>query len=292
MMIATMEPDPNNPAIQAGYALTRGTALRSRLMEAVRTFGVRCFRLNPLGRRSATRADLLVLANSCNKEVLPRGVGEKTVTGLQIGTQVKEARPAPPPSDKTTFHWSGRFVDHKGFELLILAAARLKSERPEIFARIHVVMTASGPLEGRFRKMISERGMDEQFEFLGWITLDEMNAVWGRTDAFVFTSLRETTGMALQEAMMRAVTPIVIDNGGPGEMVTSECGIKVSGKDLDDLVGCLADGLARCVEQPSEVAELGKRARERALEHYSWDAVGAKMRELYKPLLASAPTSR
>ena len=68
--------------------------------------------------------------------------------------------------------------------------------------------------------------------------------------------------------------------------------IKVSGKDLDDLVGCLADGLARCVEQPSEVAELGRSARERALEHYSWDAVGAKMRELYKPLLASAPTSR
>lgn len=84
---------------------------------------------------------------------------------------------------------------------------------------------------------------------------------------------------------MRAVAPIVIDNGGPGEMVTDESGVKVSGVNFEDLVANLAKAMVRLVEDPRLGAKMGGMARERALKFYSWDAVGAQMLELYDDLL-------
>jgi glycosyltransferase involved in cell wall biosynthesis len=176
-------------------------------------------------------------------------------------------------------------VDHKGLELLIRAVGHLKTTFPDVYKEVRVVVSGSGPLEKFYRDLIAELGLDEAFEFLGWVTLDEMNAIWDRSHAFIFTSLRETTGMALQEAMMREVAPIVVDNGGPGEMVTDESGIKVTGENLEELVSHLANAMMDLTQDPARGMEMGVKARERALKHYSWDAVGSQMLDLYKALL-------
>jgi glycosyltransferase involved in cell wall biosynthesis len=176
-------------------------------------------------------------------------------------------------------------VDHKGLEILIRAVDHLKTRSPGSYKDVRVVVSGSGPLEEFYRNLIGELGLEDAFEFLGWVTLDEMNAIWDRSHAFVFTSLRETTGMALQEAMMREVAPIVIDNGGPGEMVTDESGIKVAGENLEELVSHLANAMTALTQNPARGFEMGVKARERALKHYSWDAVGSQMLDLYRTLL-------
>ena len=259
--------------------------MRSRIIESIRSMAVKFFRFNPVGLLTAWKADLLVMANGANQKVMPRAIRDKAVTGLQIGTPIMAARPCPKLDGSIVFHWSGRFVDHKGLEILIRAVARLKFTLPEVYRNVRVVISGSGPLENFYRELISSLGLEEVFEFLGWVTLDEMNAIWDRSHVFVFTSLRETTGMALQEAMMRAVAPIVIDNGGPGEMVTEDSGIRVSGENFEELVSCLADGMASLAESPERGIELGIKARQRALKYYSWDAVGSQMLDLYEALL-------
>lgn len=267
--------------------------IKSKVLESIRTLAVRFFKFNPVGFLTAWKADLLVMANGANQKVLPSAIRRKAVTGLQIGTPVIEPRVPPPVDKEIVFHWSGRFVDHKGLELLIRAVAFLKEEEPKIYQRVRVVISGSGPLEKFYRGLIASLKLEEVFEFLGWVTLDEMNAIWDRSHCFVFTSLRETTGMALQEAMMRAVMPIVIDNGGPGEMVTDESGIKVSGVDFETLVAQLAKAMATIVKAPDLGVKKGEIARRRALQFYSWDAVGAQMLDLYDDLLkGEAPTLR
>lgn len=259
--------------------------MRSRIMESIRSMAVKFFRFNPVGLLTAWKADLLVMANASNQKVMPKAIRDKAVTGLQIGTPIISARPCPELDGPIVFHWSGRFVDHKGLEILIRAVDHLKTNAPSVYRNIRVVVSGSGPLEKFYRKLINELGLAEAFEFLGWVTLAEMNAIWDRSHVFVFTSLRETTGMALQEAMMREVAPIVIDNGGPGEMVTEDSGIKVSGEDFQELVSHLADGMAALAEEPEKGIQMGIKARERALEYYSWDAVGSQMLGLYEALL-------
>jgi len=259
--------------------------MRSRIMESIRSMAVKFFRFNPVGFLTAWKADLLVMANGSNQKVMPKAIRDKAVTGLQIGTPIISARPCPELDGPIVFHWSGRFVDHKGLEILIRAVDHLKTNAPSVYRNVRVVVSGSGPLEKFYRKLINELGLAEAFEFLGWVTLAEMNAIWDRSHVFVFTSLRETTGMALQEAMMREVAPIVIDNGGPGEMVTEDSGIKVSGEDFQKLVSQLADGMAALAEEPEKGIRMGIRARERALKYYSWDAVGSQMLGLYEALL-------
>ena len=259
--------------------------IRSHIIESIRTVAVKFFRFNPVGLLTAWKADLLVMANGANQKVMPETIRDKAVTGLQIGTPIISARPCPALDGPIVFHWSGRFVDHKGLEILIRAVAHLRSNSPNIYRKISVVISGSGPLEKFYRKLIGSLELEEAFEFLGWVTLSEMNAIWDRSHVFVFASLRETTGMALQEAMMREVAPIVIDNGGPGEMVTKDSGIKVSGEDFQELVLHLADGMAALAEEPEKGIQMGIKARERALKYYSWDAVGSQMMGLYEALL-------
>lgn len=259
--------------------------MRSRIMESIRTVAVKFFRFNPVGLLTAWKADLLVMANGANQKAMPQAIRDKAVTGLQIGTPIMAARPCPALDGPIVFHWSGRFVDHKGLEILIRAVAHLKSDSPDVYRKVKVVISGSGPLEKFYRKLIDSLELENAFEFLGWVTLDEMNTIWDRSHAFIFTSLRETTGMALQEAMMREVAPIVIDNGGPREMVTEDCGIKVSGENFEDLMSHLADGMASLVEAPERGIQMGIKSRERALKYYSWDAVGAQMLDLYEGLL-------
>jgi len=85
--------------------------------------------------------------------------------------------------------------------------------------------------------------------------------------------------------MVRGVPPIVIDNGGPSEIVTAESGLKISADTYESLVENYREAMTRYVENPETLVPLGAAARERILENYSWQAVGSRMDGLYRDLL-------
>ena len=150
--------------------------MRSRIMESIRTVAVKFFRFNPVGLLTAWKADLLVMANGANQKVMPETIRDKAVTGLQIGTPIMSARPCPALDGPIVFHWSGRFVDHKGLEILIRAVAHLRSNSPNVYRKISVVISGSGPLEKFYRKLIGSLELEDAFEFLGWVSLDKTDA--------------------------------------------------------------------------------------------------------------------
>jgi len=262
---------------------------RSPIIEKIRSLGVRYFRLNPLGRLAVSNADLVVLANSTNSGALPEKVLAKTVVGQQIGTDAVPARELEVDPEKFVFRWIGRLIDHKGLEILIDVISLLKEIEPEIFSKIQIIVSGSGPLAAYYRKLIREREIETTFEFVEWLSEEEMNSIWNRSRAFLFTSLRETTGLALLEAMTRGVPPVIIDNGGPSEIVTDETGYKISAPTYPELLRKYAETMVRCVRDPDHLELLGLRARERAIAHYSWEAVGLKMKTFYHRVLEGLP---
>lgn len=259
--------------------------IRNRVTERIRNFGVRYFRWNPIGNLASSMADLIVLANGANLDCLPKKAREKSLVGLQIGTEPAKARPTPSTDGAIVFRWVGRMIDHKGMELLIDVLESLRDFRPEIFERLQVVVSGGGPLTKHYRELIHKKDLGRVFEFVAWLSEKEMDELWGRCHAFLFTSLRETTGLALMEAMVRGVPPIVIDNGGPSEIVTGESGVKISADTYEGLVENYREALTRYVENPEALVPMGAAARERILENYSWEAVVSRMDELYRDLL-------
>jgi len=265
--------------------------IKNPLTEKIRNFGVRFFRWNPIGNLTTSKADLIVLANGANVDCLPTKARDKSIVGLQIGTGLAPARPAPSVDGNIVFRWVGRLVDHKGLEILLDVLESIRESRPDIFERIKVVISGDGPLKGYYRDLIKRKNLDEPIEFAEWLSDEEMDELWSRCHAFLFTSLRETTGLALMEAMVRGVPPIVIDNGGPSEIVTADCGLKISGADYEELKKNYQNAIIRSVEDPGLLVSLGEAARARVIQRYSWDAVGDQMDSLYEKLLNSPNTA-
>lgn len=264
--------------------------IRNRIWERLRTLMVRSLKYNPIVCAMGRRTSKLVLANGFNLEVLPQSLRKKLIVGIQLGThEIAPLAQRPGKSDgAVTIHWSGRFVDHKGFEVLIRAMKWLHDNKPTELERMRFIATAAGPLENYYTTLLRLWQLDTHTDITGWLSQDKLQEVWKETDIFVFTSLRETTGMALQEAMMRGIPSVVIRNGGPAEMVTDTCGVRIDCVSLDQMASDLAASLLRLVSDPGLRVRMGAAAADRSRQLYSWEAVGNRMASVYEEVIAAS----
>jgi len=266
--------------------------IRHRFREWVRDAVVATLAWNPLFRLSMRRVSRLVLATNSGRAALPPAIDAKAIGPFQIA-----APPAPPPAANLpppgwiTGHfrvlWSGRLEDHKGLELLIHAVHQLQRENAPVLADLQVIITGNGPERTGYERRIREGGLEAFFHFAGFLPREEYEALWHYSDVFVFTSLRETTGVALIEAMGRGKPVVVIDNGGPGEMVAPDGGIRVACSTLEEAVGGFARALSELHASPSLRARLGRNAKALVEANFTWEAVSARMRALYEEVAAS-----
>jgi glycosyltransferase involved in cell wall biosynthesis len=102
-----------------------------------------------------------------------------------------------------------------------------------------------------------------------------------------FPSIREFGGAVVVEAMMMGLVPIVVDYGGPGELVTKSTGYTVPMGSRAEIVARFREILSRLIAEPSIIAEMGERARDRVLTHFTWDAKARQTLEVYRWVLKS-----
>ena len=86
--------------------------------------------------------------------------------------------------------------------------------------------------------------------------------------------------MALLEAMACRVACIASDVGGVGAAI-GDAGMTVRSGDEEGF----ASAIRTLIDEPQLRAELGRRARVRALERYDSDAWGESILEVYRSLL-------
>ena len=103
-------------------------------------------------------------------------------------------------------------------------------------------------------------------------------------DIFVLPSMVEGLSLSLLEAMACGVPSVATDVGSDGEALRG-AGMVVDPKDLD---GQLRLALRTLVEFPEFRAELGRRARARAVERYSLSDNLDRLLALYRELRPAA----
>ena len=92
-------------------------------------------------------------------------------------------------------------------------------------AELHVI--GDGPYRATLERQVSEYGLSSIVTFTGWVEHTKLQSHLGRAHAFVFPSLREFGGGVVVEAMASGLPSIVVNYGGPGELVTDKCGIRL-----------------------------------------------------------------
>ncbi len=145
----------------------------------------------------------------------------------------------------------GGNMQRKGLGVLIQAAPRVIAGRPDV----KFIVVGSDPNLGKMQKMCRTLGVENHFEFVGWVPNDKLRNLYYSASVFVMPSLMEAFGVAILEAMA-AGTPVVATKvGGIPELIQSgENGLLV---EPDDPEG-LADALLLVLKDSSLAARLGR----------------------------------
>lgn len=109
------------------------------------------------------------------------------------------------------FVCSGRMVDYKGFDLAIRAVA---SANPAIRLDIYGDGETRAPIEALAQTL----GVADRVRFLGWFGNAALIEALGQYRGYVFPTLAEANGIAMQEAMMLGLPVIATRWGGPAHL--------------------------------------------------------------------------
>ncbi len=170
----------------------------------------------------------------------------------------------------------GRLVPLKGLDMAILAARPLLRT-----GRGHFDIVGDGPMRAELEALVAREGIAEAVTFHGWVAHDAVQDIACRSSVFVFPSVRDFGGGAVLEAMALGLAPVVVDYGGPGELVSAERGIAVPLASREAIVARLTDILTDLAERPERTGTLGRAARAFAMTRLTWAAKADAMREIY-----------
>jgi hypothetical protein len=274
---------------------------RHPLLESGRKIRNSMRKVSPLWRWQLSRTNALIVANTATRALLPPTARRRSFL-MQIGTDeiLPESETASQSSDDigaserggthaVKVLWGGVQVGWKGLELLIRALPLVK-EAAE--TSIELMITGTGPDRAYFESLVDQLGLRDSTRFLGWVSRDTYRSLLKSCDIFIFTSLRETTGAALLEAMGQGKPTVVIDHGGPADIATEATSIKVKPESPGAAIEGLAEGLRILISDPGLRRELGGAAHRRIRDTYSWPAVVHETLRIYRSVLTSEPTDR
>jgi glycosyltransferase involved in cell wall biosynthesis len=154
------------------------------------------------------------------------------------------------------------------------AFARLLKAVPDV----RLTLVGKGPDETRWRRLADTLGISEHIEWVQWVDRNELPALYGAHDIFLFPSLHDSGGMVVLEAMAHGLPVVCFDLGGPGVMVDDSCGrvVATKGKSETDVVNELAEALIGLVTNSSVWSQLHNRALNRT-KYFSWKNLVCRM---------------
>lgn len=184
-------------------------------------------------------------------------------------------------ADEISLFMVGRFVAKKGFATGIRAMQHLRSQHEKI--RLYLI--GSGLLEGEYRALMKDAGVEDTTTLLGEVLPSELQDYYSACDIFLMPSERlpsDGLNVVVVEAMACA-RPIVASSVGGNDLVVSE-GINgylhrpSDAKDLAEKVSLLA-------RDPSLRQAMGEKSRVMVDEHFNWKAIARYYLVRYHELL-------
>ncbi|MDV7144372.1 glycosyltransferase family 4 protein [Tropicimonas sp. TH_r6] len=251
--------------------------------------------LNALQLRSSARvgkalrrADTVIAATSENQAVLQDRFGVRALqfaenaipdTWLASGEQRPAVDHDRAEGGALRLIWIGSLEARKAPDLLIDALSRL------ISTAWHLDIVGSGPLDGVAQDMVRDRGLETQIRFHGQIPRDQVQALLGRADTHLITSMSEGNPTTLWETMAAGVPTITLDHNGMHDVVCPSCGIRVPLGTWDQTCDAFAAAIMTLIEAPDRLAAL-KRGTCACREGYRWSRRAEDWMRIYRDTMA------
>jgi glycosyltransferase involved in cell wall biosynthesis len=144
-----------------------------------------------------------------------------------------------------------------------------------------LIVIGDGPDRAEHEQFVAMHGLQNCVTFRGLMPQADMAAEMRRSQVFVFPSLREFGGGVILEAMACALPCLIVDYGGPGELVSATTGVKLPMRPREELVASLRIAMERLAADPDACRRMGEAAAAEVRREHTWDAKAEKIRQMY-----------
>lgn len=198
----------------------------------------------------------------------------------EIGTDP----PPPPAGTPPRVAFLGRLVPYKGADMLLEAAIPLLRE-----GKMTLEIIGGGPQMAELQAVVAREKLADRVALPGWVAHEQVRSHLATAQIFAFPSVREFGGGVVLEAMAMGLAPVVLDYGGPAELIPAGCGTIVPMGDRDSIIRSFRDTLARLCADPAAVHATGLRAQHHVRANFTWAAKARQLLQVYQWALQGAP---
>jgi glycosyltransferase involved in cell wall biosynthesis len=243
------------------------------------------YRFLPGYRSMGEQSSALIVASRSTWAELPERWRDRAVYIPENGIDPKRfiTRAERVPSGPLRMIFVGRLVPYKGADMLIDAAAHALRD-----GRVCLELVGDGPQMAELRAQVNRLGIAGSVRFHGWQNQQQVAQLLAAADLFTFPSIREFGGGAVLEAMACGVPPLVVDYGGPGELVTEQTGYAVQLGSRSEIVDRIRSTLDTIVASPEQLLAKGHAARERVERLFTWSRKAEQIHAVYQWTLGRA----
>ncbi len=173
----------------------------------------------------------------------------------------------------------GTLEPRKNHAAALRVLARLAREG---FPHRLLIAGGRGWLFRPIRKLVDELGLGDRVRFTGYVTDEELPALYTGADCLVMPSLYEGFGFPVLEAMACG-TPVVCSNVSSLPEVAGSAALLVDPRDEEALLA----GVRRVLTEPTLARELSQRGRRQAAR-FSWSRCAEETVAVYQAVVQEA----
>jgi glycosyltransferase involved in cell wall biosynthesis len=238
-------------------------------------------------RSAANRAAVLLTATRKAQSDLKLALGVDSTVVLEtaIDIPIDPPRAMTLPSEPLRILWAGRLRAWKTLSLLLDALAKLPAD---VDYRLRVL--GEGPMEGVWRSHAERLGIATRIEWVGWGPYRETLHHYRWADCFAFTSMRDTSGTGLLEALAAGAPLVTVDHQGAADIVTDECGLRAPVDRPSTTVAAFAEALERLARDRELLHGLSHGATARAAD-FLWERQAEPLLRWYSGCLGERASS-
>lgn len=174
-----------------------------------------------------------------------------------------------------------KFHKYKGLDYLIYSMIEVK----KVIPNVKLVVGGKGELLNFYKSKVQELGLEDNVEFKGFLTDEEVISMYQESELFILpsiSSLQEGFGIVVLEALS-CETPVISTDivGVSDDVINTDSGIIIPPKD----VAKLQEAIIKILNNKELIGTMGKNGRRLVKEKYEWKNIAKSIHDLYEELL-------
>lgn len=218
---------------------------------------------------------------SCNVAtpitVVPTGVSLNKFNGSDSRWLYKQYGIA---ANKKILLFVGRLTKEKNIEFLLQAFQTIHKRKPDAV----LVLIARGPLEQDLKNLAHDLGVGEAVIFAGALPFETLVNAYYSSDLFVFSSITETQGLVILEAMACGLPAVAVRASGVQDMVDSEVDGILTSLEVNEF----SDAVCRVLDDTNVYQSLKDNALKKA-RALSSENMAKRLEGIYLELCSNRP---